>query len=154
MAITVLLVDDDEDDRTIFSDALEAVAPEIICNTVRNGRSALSKLDKQEMQIPDLIILDINMPLMSGWQCLSALKEHRIFKSIPVIMYSTSSHQSDIDKANNLGALCFFTKPADFRELKQSLAILAEQVQNKTLSSIMLVSPLFVVPSNYEGRNL
>ena len=146
MAKRILLIDDDEDDRLFFCEALKEVAPEIICNTTEDGRKALAKLNNQEIEPPHLIFLDVNMPVMSGWQCLCVLKERDAYKHIPVIMYSTSSHREDINKAQQLGALCFFTKPCVFKELKKSLAIVAQHLHSNSLSSLMLNSSLFVVP--------
>jgi CheY-like chemotaxis protein len=94
----------------LFCEALEEAAPEILCNTSTNCRNALAKLHNKETDTPDLIFLDINIPVMSGWQCLCGLKEQDGYKHIPVIMYSTTSHAEDVDKAQQLGALCFFYK--------------------------------------------
>lgn len=147
MVKTILLIDDDADDRTFFCEALEAVAPEIVCNTSSDSRKALAKLNNREIQIPDLIILDVNIPVISGWQCLSILKEHDAYKDIPVIMYSTSSYREDINKARQLGALCFFTKPDNSKDLNKSVAIIAEHLHSNSLPSLMHGSPLFLVQS-------
>jgi CheY-like chemotaxis protein len=147
MVKKVLLIDDDLDDRTLFCEAMDQVAPEVICYTSPHGRKALTQLNNKEIEIPDIILLDLNMPVMSGWQCLSALKEQEPYKEIPVIIYTTSSLQEDIEKAEKLGALCFFSKPPDFNQLKKSLKILARHLQNNSLSSLMISSNQFVVPS-------
>jgi DNA-binding response OmpR family regulator len=143
MGRKILLIDDDTDDRTFFCEALEEVAPEVVCHSSIDGRKALAMLNNKEIEIPDLIFLDINMPVLNGWECLSMLKEHELYKSVPVIMYSTSSHAEDVKKARHLGALCFFTKPADFRILKKSLKIVVESLNNNSLLSISLASPMF-----------
>src|SRR5207302_9453827 len=100
-----LLVDDDTDDRELFSEALVSVDPVIICDLAADAEEALKKLDKKEGP-PDLIFLDINLPVMTGWQFLSNLKSTEAYKDIPVIMYSTSNNQRDKDIAKDLGALC------------------------------------------------
>jgi CheY-like chemotaxis protein len=146
MAIKILLIDDDYDDRAFFCEALDEAAPDIRCYTSADAREALRQLDNKEIEMPDLLFLDINMRGMSGWQCLSILKEHGAYTHIPVIMYSTSSNTEDIEKAYRLGALCFFTKPYSFKDLRKSLAIVAEHLHNDSLSSLMDSSPLFIVP--------
>lgn len=131
-----LIVDDDTDDREMFCEALQQVVPDCICHNAPNGRRAILALDEGEIERPDLIFLDINMPLMNGWQCLSKLKESAAYKAIPVIMYSTSSYPEDVEKADRLGALCFFIKPSNFRELKSSLAVVADHVNTGSLATL------------------
>lgn len=139
-----LIVDDDTDDREMFCEALEMAAPGNACYQAANGRKAFTALENGEMPIPDLIFLDINMPVMNGWQLLLKLKQTEAYKSIPVIMYSTSSHQEDMEKAQQLGALCFFIKPFSFMQLKQSLALVAHHAGNGTLASLVHQEPLFI----------
>lgn len=142
-----LIVDDDTDDREMFCEALQDVTPDSICYSAPNGRKAIMALDNREFEIPDLIFLDINMPVMNGWQCLSRLKEAEAYQSIPVIMYSTSSYPEDVEKAQRSGALCFFTKPSTFKELKQSLALVVEHLNAGSLASLVHSSPLFLTES-------
>ncbi|HMJ70473.1 MAG TPA: response regulator [Cyclobacteriaceae bacterium] len=123
--ITFLLADDDADDKTLFCEALAEIDPGIICHTAADGKEALAILSETRARKPDIIFLDINMPIMDGWQCLGKLKEDRHHKNIPVIMYSTSSYQRDIDLALQNGAICFFTKPSDYRELRSILRLIA-----------------------------
>jgi len=118
-----LLIDDDTDDRELFSEALASVNPVIICDLAADAEEAFTKLDKKE-NTPDMIFLDINLPVMTGWQFLSNLKNTEAYKDIPVIMYSTSNNQRDKDIARDLGALCFITKPSVFKRLKSTLDII------------------------------
>jgi CheY-like chemotaxis protein len=130
MSTRILLVDDDSDDREFFCEALEGIPFETFCYTAPDGRKALSQMDKKEIDIPDLIFIDINMPVMSGWKCLSLLKEREEYKNIPVIMYSTSSYAEDIEKARRAGALCFLSKPNDIKELRKNLEIIVAHYIN------------------------
>lgn len=114
------LVDDDEDDTSLFLEALAHVDSTVVCHTADDCSRALQLLSVVNTN-PELIFLDINMPGMSGWQCLMKLKEDAKHREIPVIMYSTSSHERDIDIAFDLGAMCFFVKPNDFRTLRNIL---------------------------------
>src|SRR5690349_24094407 len=108
--LTCFLIDDDEDDREIFSLALNDVSAEVRCVLAFDGMDALEKLRRSE-SLPDFIFLDLNMPRMDGKECISGLKkESRLFK-LPVVIYSTSSHSRDQSDATRLGAAHFFTKP-------------------------------------------
>ena len=129
-----LLADDDGDDKQLFREALEAVDPSVVCYCVDNGQEALDLLSNQEK--PHLIFLDINMPGMNGWQCLKAIKDNEAYKHIPIIIYSTSGHQREVDIAIDLGALCFFTKPHNFNELKKILQVIAANVHGNLLEAV------------------
>lgn len=121
MAKKILLVDDDADDRELFCEAIAEIAPETTCYTAVNGKKALAMLDNKVLDTPDIIFLDVNMPIMTGWECLKILKEKEEYKNIPVIIYSTTSRSNDVDRALQLGALNFYTKPADYKDLKKGL---------------------------------
>jgi CheY-like chemotaxis protein len=111
-----LFADDDIDDREMFTEALSTIDSNLVCITVADGREVLHTLSSLE-QLPELIFLDVNMPMMNGWQCLENLKKDDRYCKIPVIIISTSSHQREIDIAKSLGALCYFTKPHEYKDL-------------------------------------
>ncbi len=118
-----LLADDDSDDRELFCQAIVSIDKNIICSSAQDGSEALNMIEKLE-QKPNLVFLDVNMPVMNGWQCLKRLKEDERYKAIPVIMISTSSHQREMDIAADLGVLCYITKPNDFNQLKKVLQVI------------------------------
>lgn len=129
---TLLLVDDDTDDAELFVEALQEIDESITCYAAADGRQALDHLDQHTTQ-PNIIFLDINMPGMNGWQCLTKLKENPRYQQIPVIIYSTSAAKRDRDIAAKLGALGFITKPADYQELKNILRQLLSQTNEQQL---------------------
>jgi CheY-like chemotaxis protein len=114
----LLLADDDRDDRELFAEALAAVDPSVICEEAEDGKQALQRLAAEQADLPNLIFLDINMPVMSGWEVLKHLKENRHYAKIPVIMYTTSSGEKEKRIAADLGAICFVTKPDDIKLVK------------------------------------
>ena len=120
MVITCLLVDDDEDDREIFSLALQDVDPSIDCVTARDGREALSILSINF--VPDYIFLDLNMPLMDGKECLKEIRKRSHLNAVPVIIYSTSSAEKDKEETKKLGASSFITKPPLVSALAKKLS--------------------------------
>lgn len=107
---TCLLVDDDEDDKEIFCMALEEADPSIRCYLASDGLEALSML-KDHSFVPDYIFLDLNMPLMSGKECLREIRKQPHLADIPVIIFTTSSSRRDIQDTRELGATAFITKP-------------------------------------------
>lgn len=131
-----LLTDDDKDDRELFSEALAAIDPGIVCHGAENGRDALRILDTPGQPKPDIIFLDINMPVMNGWELLHALKKDQSRNDIPVIIYTTSSEERDRQIAKDLGALCFVTKPDNFRLVKNILRVVVKNMHTNSLSLI------------------
>lgn len=132
------LADDDADDTDFFKEALMAVVQDVEVNIARNGQELLTRL-KDEYRDPDVIFLDINMPVMNGWQCLENLKKERDLKDIPVIMYSTSPASLFGKKALLAGAQGFYEKPTSFKELKEFLQKIADSTPEelkKTLKEL------------------
>ena len=134
MKKSFFLVDDDTDDAGLFCEALKEVDPSAVCHLASHGEEALEILER--VGAPDIIFLDINMPRMNGWECLAELKTSDAYKDIPVIMYSTSSYQREIDIAKEAGALCFFTKPDSYKDLKKMLRFVTGLVDENTLLEI------------------
>lgn len=130
-----LLADDDTDDANLFCEAISQIKS-AECYTVENGMELFKLLTKHNVNNPDVIFLDINMPIMNGWECLKKLKDNTDYNSIPIIMYSTSSAKRDIDMAYSLGAQLFLTKPEDFGELSQILEVVATSSRDTLLSQL------------------
>ena len=120
MRKTCLLVDDDEDDTEIFSLALNEANPAIECFVARDGVEALDML-RDTGFIPDYIFLDLNMPLMSGKECLIEIRKRPHLLNTPVIIFSTSASQKDIVETEKLGASSFITKPPLISMLTEKL---------------------------------
>jgi len=126
----IILVDDDLDERLLFAEALGEVAPDIVCVTLTDCNQLLKDLRKESYALPDVIFMDINMPVVSGWDCLRDVKKIARASDIPVLMYSNSSHASDIEKAKHDGAAGFCTKARTFREMKTSLHKIIMNIEN------------------------
>jgi CheY-like chemotaxis protein len=114
----ILLVDDDADDQFIFKDALSEINEQVQCITASNGLEALEILNSCNPR-PTLIFLDLNMPLMNGFECLEQIQEK--FKEIPVVIFTTSDNPSDRRRTKEAGAKFFFTKTSDFKLLKNKI---------------------------------
>jgi len=121
----ILLVDDDLDDQVFFLDALSEITKNVECITAVNGLEALSNL-KVIKPSPSIIFLDLNMPLMNGFECLKKMKNDEQYKNIPVVIFTTSNNRADEIYAKELGAKLFFTKTPDFKLLKSKLLHILE----------------------------
>lgn len=115
------LIDDDEDDREIFLSALNRVNPDYACLTAVHGEDALRVLKEQSEFVPDFIFLDLNMPLMDGRACLKELKKLPKILNIPIVIFTTSSYQKDVEDTLKLGASNYFVKPTSFNNLVATL---------------------------------
>jgi CheY-like chemotaxis protein len=121
----ILLVDDDREDRAIMNDALRLLGEDEIIWHAENGEDGLSILEKNYAlsSIPCLIVLDLNMPRMSGTQTLRMIKGDERFKDIPVIIYSTSVNPLEKKATLLLGAHSYITKPVSFNESMETAKI-------------------------------
>lgn len=114
---TILFVDDDQDDQLLFQEALLIADSTAVYTSASNGVDVLEKLNSGDIPLPDLVFMDVNMPKMNGIDCLRELKKSESFKTIPVIMYSTScskEHQKDCIES---GAVGYVEKLNDFDQL-------------------------------------
>ena len=116
----ILLVDDDLDDQLFFVDAINEIEPNLNCSIANNGLEAMDYLKKIPPP-PSLIFLDLNMPLMNGFECLAQLKKTIGYKEIPVIIFTTSNNPADKALTISMGATMFYTKPPDFIAYKNKL---------------------------------
>jgi CheY-like chemotaxis protein len=128
---TYFLIEDDPDDQEFFCSALEAVSPGSQCITAVNGHQALEMLRTGRVKA-DVIFLDLNMPLMNGFQFLEEIKKSPEFTEIPIIVLSTSSDQISKQKSLRLGARNFLTKPHKFSDWED---IVKKQLQTLKIES-------------------
>jgi CheY-like chemotaxis protein len=115
----ILLIDDDIDDQVYFRDAINEISPQIFCEIANNGKEAL--LQMETAPLPELIFLDLNMPIMNGYEFLTSLRRSSHFNNIPVVILTTSRSNLDIEQSKKLGASLFFTKPSNFGLLVNKL---------------------------------
>src|ERR1700733_14331234 len=105
-----LLIDDDVDDAGLFREALQNVAPMVSLVYLGSGKGAVQSVMDQGDPLPDIIFLDVNMPMVNGWQCLAGFKNEARLKNVPIVMYTTSAFTGEIERAMKLGANGFITK--------------------------------------------
>lgn len=111
----VYLVDDDSDDLEFVQEALISNSYKGPVDTATNGKELLERLTFEKAR-PDVIVLDLNMPLVDGFQALYRLKNNPLFEKIPVIILTASSNKDDEKRCHALGCTSFFTKPSKIEE--------------------------------------
>lgn len=114
-----MLADDDEDDRLLFGDAMDSLNLCIDLITVKHGKELIEYFDDIHNPIPNLIFLDLNMPYLSGLECLPILRKMEKLQLTPIAIYSTSSSRRDMEKALISGANIYINKPNDFKKLQE-----------------------------------
>lgn len=121
MSRVLLLIDDDEDDREVFREAIHTCAPDVDVVFAVDGLQALDLLSSGAVK-PDFIFLDYNMPRMNGVQCLKALKRSNRFRKIPTIVYTTSADREHEKVIRLLGADEYMQKTTSFTDLCSELS--------------------------------
>jgi len=113
----VVLVDDDEDDRYLFSEAFQSLKIKTELALFKNGQEFIEYLENSPDILPEVIFLDLNMPIKNGLECLQYLRKNKRFKNIFVAIYSTSSSDKDMEAALLNGANIYIQKPSNFKTL-------------------------------------
>lgn len=120
---TLVIADDDRDDQALLKEAIGELSRDISIHSVYDGVQLLRYLRACAV-LPDLILLDMNMPNMNGLECMAEIRADKKLSRLPVVFLSTSSDPADILKGYDCGANLFFSKPNSFagiRHLMQSL---------------------------------
>lgn len=130
---TFLLADDGEDDVFFLRRAFEKAGIVYPLNVVPDGEEAISYLsgtgkynDRAAYPLPTVLLLDINMPRKNGHEVLAWVRSQPQFRKLPVIMFTSSKSESDVEKAYELGATSYFVKPSGYESLDQSMLILSK----------------------------
>ncbi|MDA6071101.1 response regulator [Flavobacterium sp. AC] len=112
--VKIVLAEDDKDDQELFMEALSATKIPAEVTTVENGKELVDALKEGSEGKPDIIFIDINMPIKGGKEALAEIKSDEKLKEIPAVMLSTSNHPVDIEDTFNKGANLYIQKPSSF----------------------------------------
>lgn len=112
--VKIILAEDDKDDQELFMEAVNATKVPSDIVTVENGEELINTLKDGSEPKPDIIFIDINMPIKGGKEALAEIKNDQELKEIPAVMLSTSNHPNDIEETFNNGANLYIQKPNSF----------------------------------------
>ena len=120
--VEILLVEDNEDDAVIIQEVFSDMRLATLINVVRDGEEALAYLQRngkyKVVRMPDIVLLDINMPKKNGFEVLEAIKKDPRLHSLPVIMLTTSHREEDIVRSYAKGACSYIHKLVDLDQFK------------------------------------
>lgn len=128
--IHLLLVEDNEGDIVLTTEALDEGKIKNTLTVVRDGWEAIQYLEQKEgyenAKKPDLVLLDINLPKVNGHEVLKHIKTSEKLKSIPVIMLTTSSDETDVLKSYENHSNCYITKPVDINNFLEVISTIED----------------------------
>jgi CheY-like chemotaxis protein len=119
--LNIVLADDDEDDRLLFKEAIEEIEIKTRLSLFNNGQELMDYLNLPGIVLPNLIFLDLNMPVKNGIQCLKEIRDNPDLSDVSIAIYSTSSSESDIENTFVNGANIYLNKPNNFDKLRESI---------------------------------
>lgn len=139
--INILVAEDDDDDKLLIIKAFQKTLPKENVTCVEDGEALLQYLnryapfeDMNSYPVPDIILLDLNMPRKDGRTALAEIKSHEDFKKIPVIIFTTSNLKDDIEITYKMGSNSYITKPGSF----EGLVKVAKEIENYWSNTVML----------------
>ena len=119
----ILIAEDNDADVYLTKEALADATVDTKVYRVKDGLEALKFLRKEspyvDMPRPDLMLLDLNMPIMDGRQVMEQMKNDQVLRAIPVVVLTTSQSEEDIINSYSLKANCYITKPMDFEQFRK-----------------------------------
>jgi len=120
----ILQVEDSPEDRMMTAEAISEALPSAELRAVATTKEAIAMISAKGEWSPNVVLLDLSLPSDSGFSMLQFIKGQPDLQSIPVIIFSSSKAQADIDKAYRLAANCYIPKPADFKGYLALMALL------------------------------
>ncbi|CAM3574433.1 response regulator [Zobellia roscoffensis] len=119
--LNIVLADDDEDDRMLFSEAIDEISIKTNLSLFNHGQELMDYLTLPNTVLPNLIFLDLNMPIKNGMQCLKEIRQNPNLKDLCIAIYSTSSSEKDVEETFLNGANIYLNKPNNFVKLQSSV---------------------------------
>jgi CheY-like chemotaxis protein len=139
-SIHILIAEDDADDKLLIIKAFQKTLAKENITCVTDGEELINYLQKSSnsenslFPIPDIILLDLNMPRKDGMTTLQEIKSHEEFRKIPVIIFTTSSLNEDIQMTYKMGTNSFITKPGNFKDLVK----ITQEINNYWSNTVIL----------------
>lgn len=137
--VTIFLADDDNDDRLLFTEALSELPFDLTVQIFDNGVDLMANLLDLNFGLPNLIFLDLNMPLMNGEECLEDIRSETNLISIPIIIYSSYLDAELVTLLQKKGANHYLQKPSNFNDLKELLNKAISTVHSKEMGKNFII---------------
>ena len=137
--VSIFLVDDDKDDQEIFTEALKNINSSVDL-TIFNSAKEIMKAMQLNDNMPDIIFLDLYMPVRDGEECLMDIRENPLFDNIPVVIYSTEFDVDRIERLFYLGANRYLRKPESFYSLIISVDTIVQSLKQNYLEGNAVVN--------------
>ena len=125
--MSFFIVDEDEDDRNLFIEAVKEIDATIECTSAINGEQALTLLTDHKNSLPDFIFLDLRMPRIDGKKCLFEIKNNERLKHIPVVIFTTSRDVEESKDLKEMGAFHFISKPNNPEEIYYLISFVLDE---------------------------
>jgi len=135
----IFLVDDDKDDQEFFSDALSKINEAVELSIFNSGDELLRAFCTKDNK-PDMIYLDLHMPIMDGEECLEILRKNSSLKSIPIVIYSTELDMERIAQLFLKGANRYLRKPDSFDSLVASISATINSLKRNALGGNAIIN--------------
>ncbi|MEX0660627.1 MAG: response regulator [Balneolaceae bacterium] len=129
--IYIILAEDDTDDAFLFNEAIDELSLAVDLTIVSDGERLMQSLTDENIQLPDVIFLDINMPRKNGLECLSEIRVNNRLHSLPVIIFSTSFDEEIVSQLYINGADYYIQKPSGFEALKNVIHLALNLISEK-----------------------
>lgn len=129
----IIIVENDEDEQLFMKEGFDAADMFEIIAQLKNGDALLEWLNENPQSLPDVVLSDLNMPGKNGYDVITDLKTNPSYSHIPVIITSTSSTKTIIDKCMNIGAADYIIKPDTFVEYVPYVKNLFKRIEEKEL---------------------
>ena len=137
--VFILIAEDDADDRFLLQTAFEEKGYHDKLEFVENGIELIAYLDERQQangkQYPKFILLDLNMPKKDGREVLKELKQHEVYRKIPIVIFTTTRNENEIRRCYEMGANTYIVKPASFNDLLNTI----EQIRSYWLHTAAIV---------------
>ena len=122
--LNILLIEDNPDDVFLIDLAIKKANIKSSISVINNGKEAISYLNKlidEKTKLPDLVLLDINLPKITGLEVLKKIKSSQSIKSIFTVVFTSSDSVSDMNSCYNNGASLYIKKPNDINSFKEAI---------------------------------
>jgi CheY-like chemotaxis protein len=131
----IILADDDSDDCELFQDAVKELGVQAKLSILENGVALMTTLDITVPPPPDVIFLDLNMPLKNGYEALIEIRNTPKLKGIPIVIFSTTASEDAVNKTYEHGANYYVRKPSSFSLLVKVIKTVLSLEMGQTLQT-------------------